>query len=336
MVTDIHFHIAGVECDEHMFISETMKRGKYFRLYRNYIGFKMGVAPSKVSNNTVLDYVLKTVDTSTRVDKCVLLAFDWVYTNGQKDESQSHMRVSNKMVADIVRRRPNRLLFGASVNPNRDKALEELKKVADMGAVLIKLIPSAQNIELEDHKRFFEEMAALRLPLLCHCGVEHGIPCFGTGEENTKQRLNDTNKIIVALEAGVKVVVAHCALPIDNDDGISNYEKLKELMSNPRYDNFLFADLSAFFIPFNGYRREVVYNACADLIEKHDRLILGSDFPILSLPLLAGYGQNMTIKEYINILGEENILDRNVLATTTRQLFNQCVLENADKVLRYS
>lgn len=337
MVTDIHFHMVGVECDEHMLISETMKNETFFSFYRDYLGLKMGVRSEFVSNSTALDYLLKTVDASKKVDRCVLLAFDWVYTDGKVDREQSHLWVSNDKVADVVKMRPDRLLFGASVNPNREDAIKELRRVKKMGAVLIKLVPSSQGIDLEDHEMFFKEMAELKLPLLCHCGVEHGIPCFGTGEEdipdheNPKQKLNDTDKIKIALEAGVKVIAAHCALPIDEDDGLESYEKLRKLMSNPKYNNFLFADLSAFFIPFKGHRRGVVRQASEEL--DHTRLILGSDFPVLSVPLLSGYGWRMTLKEYLEILGEGNMLDRNALATTTDRLFDKCVLENANKVL---
>lgn len=331
MTIDIHLHMFGVENDENIYVSDKMKSCKSAKLLRFLLRLKKG----KATNDIAREFLMEAIDKAKVVNKAVLLALDWGYDKyGNKDETRSQFWVRNGHVADLVKDRPNRLLFGASVNPDRKDAIKELHRVKKDGAVLNKLMPSSQDIDLSDTKHipFFKEMAKLQLPLLCHCGVEHTIPCFGAhGDfENEKlQGLNSTSKIKLALECGVTVIVAHCGLPINPEDGMQDFHLLQLLIESGKYEGRLYADLSGFLI-LSQYRKEVVTKAMKRL--NHSYLLLGSDYPVPPMPVIGGYTGGMNLEEFIDLLGSESPLDVNAKALT-KYGFKEEVLHNAYKVL---
>ena len=269
MIIDIHFHMGGVENDDDIFISEKMMSQPTIKLMKYYLKMKKGVA----NNESALEWSIDNIKETKKVEKVVALAFDWVYNdNGEKDVNNTHYRVSNSFIYEQVQNYPEKILFGASVNPYRSNATKRLDEVKNMGAVLVKLIPSSQCIHLYKEKSislltdYFYQLKELNLPLLCHCGVEHTIPTATdqvcdrlegilnpSFECEEKQGLNGTSKIKLALDCGVKVIVAHCGLPIYEKDGLQDYWILKELMENEKYDDQLFADLSGFITPASSY-----------------------------------------------------------------------------------
>jgi hypothetical protein len=69
------------------------------------------------------------------------------------------------------------LLFGASINPKRKNALEEVAQAKQDGAVLIKWIPSIMDFDPADTAfiPFYLAMKRARLPLLTHTGTENSL-----------------------------------------------------------------------------------------------------------------------------------------------------------------
>jgi uncharacterized protein len=327
MITDIHFHLFGVENSEDIFLSQKMRDKPVFKFVVCPLLF---LHEGSVSNQSALKWAMDVILKSKQVDNVVALAFDWVYVNGKPSCEKSNLFISNDWVAEQASRMPEKMYFGASVNPNREDAIDELKRVKQLGAVLIKIIPSAQNIDLADatHKTFFDTMRELNLPLLCHTGVEHTIPPVdGIPGKNL---LNKPAKLVQALECGVKVIAAHCALPIKKEDGEADYEELKKLFACDKYKELLYADIAAFFVPFRPLRAKMVEKVKNDL--PHDRLILGSDFPMLPTTLLTGDINNFTLDEVIELLFTTNPLDRNVIALRDMG-FQECVFSNVEKIL---
>ena len=86
----------------------------------------------------------------------------------------------NKFVADSAARHTN-LLLGASVNPYRPDALEQLIGPKAHGAVLVKWIPPIMEINPDDPRLipFYQKMAELHLPLLSHTGRGKSFPGGG-------------------------------------------------------------------------------------------------------------------------------------------------------------
>jgi uncharacterized protein len=337
MITDIHFHLAGVCNGEHIYLSYEMRAQAVFVGLSALLLLKKGAA----TNEAALEWATDVIAGSSKVDKIVALAMDWVYDDNHKpDPTRIHLWVSNDWVAEQAKKMGDRMYFGASVNPNRADACEELDRVSNMGAILIKLIPSSQDIDLMDEKHgpYFEKMKELNLPLLCHTGVEHTIPSAGIHVEHTKpgaeandkkQALNSPSKLRGPLSYGVKVIAAHCALPMNKEEGEAAYEELRGLFND--YKENLYADVSAFFVPFSPFRKHLAERVTNELPQ--DRLILGSDFPMLPSALLGGYWSDMAIHEIVKYLLTDNPLDRNVMALQALG-FQDCVFTNAEKVLR--
>jgi uncharacterized protein len=217
------------------------------------------------------DRVLAQLETST-LDYGVLLALDAVHReDGSRDEDASLLVVDNDFVADTAARQA-KALFGASVHPYRCDAVDELERLAARGAVLVKWLPSAQNIQA-DHPRcrpFYEALVRLGLPLLCHTGNEHTLRAF----PNT---LNDPLRLVPALERGVTVIAAHCGarLYLHERSYVESWVRLA------RQHERWYGDVSAFGVVTRvpALRRLLADPALAA------RLVYGSDYPAYPMPL---------------------------------------------------
>ena len=331
MVTDIHFHLGGVRNSEHVHISKVMRNSLSFRAICAILFLHKG----RISNSAAEAWAEEVVRSAQKVDRVVALALDWVYDEHHNiDKSRTHYRVSNELTKRFCAKLPNKILYGASVNPNsgRKDALARLQEAYDNGAVLIKLIPSAQDIDLADTKHipYFDLLAKLHLPLLVHVGVEHTIP--PVDNDISKQRLNDPKRLELALSRGVCVIAGHCGLPIQPKDGVEAYRQLKALFRNDDYAQHLYADVSAFFIPYPSLRAQFV-DEILDGALPHERLVLGSDFPLLPGPLTGGHTNGMDFGEMVAVLRTRNPLDKNVAALQAKG-FSDCILSNADMLLR--
>ncbi len=92
----------------------------------------------------------------------------------------------------------------------------------------------------------------------------------------------------------------------------------------------LYADVSALAGPFP-YRVGLLKRIVREL--PHERLILGSDYPIPVSPLWPGAAGEVDFQEWANALLTQNPFDRNV--KMIRALgFTEQVLTNAKEVLR--
>jgi uncharacterized protein len=122
------------------------------------------------------------------------------------------------------------------------------------------------------------------MPLIAHAGDERAVHGFG-------EHLGNPLRLRRPLDAGVRVVIAHCASlgsgeDIDNGGtrALTNFELFTRLMDEPRYRANLAGDVSA-ITQFN--RMEVV----ATLLTRsdwHGRLLNGSDYPLPGvLPLIS-------------------------------------------------
>jgi uncharacterized protein len=135
-------------------------------------------------------------------------------------------------------------------------------------------------------------MKQLNLVLLSHGGEEKAV------ESEEDQKLGNPLLLRRPLDQGVKVIVAHCASLGTNEDldhpgtKLHNFDLFLKLMDEPRYQELVFADISA-MTQFNriGKPLETILNR-EDL---HSRLVNGSDYPlpainflILTKPLLRG------------------------------------------------
>ncbi len=326
MVIDVHVHVAGTGSHSSCFISEKLRKSPAYLLMLATTGHLFGT----VNDETIQEHILQTLRGASLVQRAVFLALDMIHDNqGRALPHKTHLYVPNDYVARMVSLEP-RSLLGASVHPDRPDALEELERVVELGAVLLKWIPSSQGIN-PSRKRylsFYRKLAELGLPLLCHAGAEHAVPCPEPEEEF--RAFDDPSRMVFALEEGVTVIAAHCALPVFSRD--EDYtEMFIDLMAQAQKERWaLYADVSALSAPFP-HRVGILRKILREL--PHERLILGSDYPIPVSPLWPGAAGEMNLEEWADAMLTSNPLDRNL--KVIRALgFSQEVLTNAQHVLR--
>ena len=299
MNIDCHVHIAGIGGDGG-YISRKFKWSPSFLMMRHFAGYLF----KPIHTEAVVDHLLTVLNGSEQVDRAVFLALDEVYDDdGTPVPKGTHLHAANDFVAGLAAEH-EKVLFGASVNPNRADALDELDRVAEMGAVLIKWLPSAQGIDCADSRfvPFYRKLVDLGLPLLPHVGAEHTIP-VARGDKAMKA-FNHPAKLELPLDQGVTVIAAHCCLPVFFWDPDHSREFL-DFMA--RYDN-LYADVSALTLP-SGFRARIVRRMAEEF--PSDRLLFGSDYPIPVNPSLRGWRgeQRRRIKRAKSVT---NPMDRNL------------------------
>ncbi len=284
----------------------------------------------KVDMKRIQKHLLGVINGSKHVDKCVLLAMDQVYDeNGTVHPEWTHLHVPNHFLVDLSKRE-ERVLFGASVHPYRGDWAEELDYCLENKAVLCKWIPSSQMID-PSHKKcdaFYKRLADHSLPLLCHAGPEYSIPT----ENNAFNVFNNPKHLRKALDQGVTVIIAHCALPyfwlfdVDYQDDFNEFKKLFEESYKKGWK--LYADLSALtgFLRLQYIEEDVIHLP-------HERFVFGSDYPI---PLSEiSYNKHTDFLSWICFILKamtiKNPLDKNHILI--REMgFKDCVFSNAEKL----
>src|SRR4030042_363012 len=101
-----------------------------------------------VDFDRVKNRIFKTIDSSKKVDQCVLLALDQVYNEqGQNNITEwTNLYVDNSAIVELANSNP-RVLFGASVHPYRPNWPDALDYCLAHKAVLCKWLPSSLCID---------------------------------------------------------------------------------------------------------------------------------------------------------------------------------------------
>jgi mannonate dehydratase len=172
----------------------------------------------------------------------------------------------------------------ASIHPYDPSAQDRLDAAVARGARAIKWLPTAQNIDPASPRcdRFYAKLVALKLPLITHAGDEQAVVGFG-------EHLGNPLRLRRPLEAGVRVVVAHCASlghGAELEGGAKkgeqgggppqNFDLFIRMMDEPQYRGTLFGDISAVV---QANRIDVI----PTLLSRRDlqpRLLNGSDYPL--------------------------------------------------------
>jgi hypothetical protein len=357
MKIDIHCHVIGngkdlSKVNEDVYLNADDNQLLFTRMLANMVEEELERMEGDLNRDgTISTYeyfeiLYKMFVSAKEIDGIVLLGLDAVYSpeTGELDKKRTDLWVSNKFLSAKVRELNNRLqnetdpkkkakrfFFGASISPNRINDWEpELEFVlAQPEAVLIKLIPSTQHIELKDerHKGFYKALAENKMPLLCHVGPEYSFP-----EGLRNKKLDNFRYLENPLKEGVTVIAAHCASPvfpiIDKDEIKEFYNFMKD--ANSGGDIKLWADTSALSLTT---RLPLISKILKTFPAQW--LVHGTDFPIpvdgwTHLPFVT---HDITPKEYIDICRTKNPLDRDVKIKRAHG-FSDSILENADKVLR--
>ena len=286
-IIDNHVHIAGPGdlYIEDLYWHKRFEQGIGFQALKVLKGWTF----KEVGDGLMLNTLHKQAKKTKKVDYVVVLAFDNVYEvdgtyRGPKQDSEddilTSLFVSNHFVKEQCAKN-SKLLFGLSVHPFRDDAIEELNKYHEK-AVLCKWIPSSQMICMSKENtvaqkklvKFYKRLAEIKLPLLFHTGVESSIPSARDGFE----KFNSPVYIRKALDMGVTVILAHCGcsyFDLLQDDVVDEVIEFFKEQENPNNNWDLYADISALFSPFRNLKilKRVLSNISME------KLIYGSDFP---------------------------------------------------------
>ncbi len=242
--------------------------------------------------------------------KSSLFAFDHAYDDrGRKDLDKSTFHVPNAYARAVAQANPGRFEWVASVHPYREDAIEAIEQARRDGAIALKWLPSAMNIDWRDKRLLpvFDHLAKTGLPLISHFGAEKAVK--GAHRDEFLNPLYAR----IPLERGVRLIIAHCAslgsapdLESKSQSVTSCFWLFSRLMLDRNYEKNLFADTSAVFFSNRDYR---LWHSVLATRSWQDRLLHGSDHPLPGVwPLYD-----------VDALVEANVLDRRV-APTLREI----------------
>jgi mannonate dehydratase len=211
----------------------------------------------------------------------VLYAFERAHDErGEPDWEHSAFYVPDAYAREVARAHPQYFEWVASIHPYRPDALDALAWAKKEGARGVKWLPSAMGIDPASPRcdRFYSFLQKNDLPLIAHAGLERAVLGREMHDYGNPLRLRR------ALEAGVRVVIAHCASmgqDRDLDRGengpyLDSFLLFQRMMDDPRYPT-LHGDIAAMT------QVNRAGSALATVIERtdwHARLINGSDYPL--------------------------------------------------------
>jgi uncharacterized protein len=208
-----------------------------------------------------------------------LLAFDAVVLpDGRTDLDRTMFCTGNGYAARIAAERG--WGWTASIHPHRPDAIARLEAAQAAGARVVKWLPSAMAINPADpaHRPYYRAMERLGLFLLSHAGEE--VAVTGAGEYDWINPL----LLRAPLEAGVRVIVAHCAslgeavdLDAPGQPKARAFDLFVRLMEDAAFGHRVYGDLSA-VTQIN--RRPMVLQRLLERRDWHSRLLWGSDYPL--------------------------------------------------------
>ena len=225
--------------------------------------------------------ILNLLDGMKRGTKLVLFAFDRAHTeDGKRDLEHTAFYIPDAYVRETAREHPRVFEWACSIHPYRPDCVEALEQAKKEGARAVKWLPAAMNIDPASPRcdRFYAAAARLGVPVTSHAGLERAV----LGGD---QHYGNPLRLRRALDAGVRVVVAHCASmgqDRDLDKGengplTDSFSLFARLMENKKYEKHLFGDISAMT------QVNRAGPALVQVIERsewHPRLLNGSDYPL--------------------------------------------------------
>jgi predicted TIM-barrel fold metal-dependent hydrolase len=313
MTIDCHVHICAMT-PAHGSMSHRLLNSPPFRFMRWRLGMRGADASTE---RQVEAKLVETVDQCDGIDAAVILGFDAVHdAEGRLDARNTHLYVTNDYALELSLRYPKKMLFGASVHPYRKDAVAEIERCVKAGAVLLKWLPIVQNFNPADDRCIpvYEALAHFHLPLLSHTGGEKSLP-------NLDTTVMDPALLLPAVRHGVTVIAAHCgtrSTPREPDF-------LPTFMRMAREHEHFYGDTAALNLPTRSY----AYAPLLDDKVIREKLVHGSDWPIIALPPARALG----FKKAIRAFCDRNWMRRDVWIK--KQLgFDEAYFRRAATILR--
>lgn len=272
-VIDMHAHIAGIGAGgSNCYVSPDLRNNWRYDIYLKAFGLTQNDLKEH-GDQLAFEKISQRLAASHQVDGAVILALDGVVDKaGELDLEHTEVYIPNDFVVRETAKYDN-LFFGASINPYRKDALQRLEQAKADGSVLIKWLPAIQQIDPSDLRLtpFYSKLIELGLPLLVHTGAERSF-------SRVNHDLGDPMLLRLPLDLGVTVIAAHVATT-GKTDSETHFERLVGLFSE--YPN-LYADISS----LTQLNKLWYLPKVLDRPEIHDRLIYGTDYPLIETSLL--------------------------------------------------
>lgn len=300
-IVDLHCHVAGIGAGlSGCFVADRLRRS--WRLEHYLAAFGVSLEDLEDQGDAlVVERLAERVRQSERVSQVVVLALDGVVgEDGVLDRERTEVYVPNEFVRRSIAGHPE-LLFGASVHPRRRDALELLEQVKAQGAVLVKWLPSIQEIDPADplHELYYRKLVELDLPLLTHTGRERSFT-------HARDELADPWRLELPLSLGVRVIAAHAASG-EVYQGQDGTERLAEMLA--RFPG-LMSDISA----LTQINKLGVLDRVLEDERFAGRLLYGSDFPLIETALVSPWylPLHLSIRSMWDLARIDNPWDRDV------------------------
>ncbi|WP_438480325.1 amidohydrolase family protein [Oleiharenicola lentus] len=301
-IIDMHCHTAGLGAGgSGCFVSEKLRNSFKLRFYLK----SFGVTEEEIlreGDALVLRRLSAKLAESKHVSRAVVLALDGVVDeHGNLDRARTEFYVPNEFLAAEIPHHKN-LWWGASVNPLRPDALARLDWAKTHGAVLVKWLPSVQDIDPADERfiPYYKKLAALGLPLLTHTGNERAFT-------HAHDELCDPARLRLALECGVTVIAAHAATTGEfaNEPSLDHLAKLMTEFPN------LYADISS----LTQINKRTHLAKVLSRPEFTSRLVYGTDYPLIAIRSLVSpwyFPRELGLKQTVAFSKIKNPWDRDI------------------------
>jgi len=214
-----------------------------------------------------------------------IMAFDYFHNEqGEINKALTTFHVPNEYIMKIVKQNPDIFFPIISIHPYREDAVTTLTQYAEQGVRFVKWLPNAMGIHpastrMNDKlEAYYRMMNTYDMALITHTGDEKAT------EAEEFQNLGNPLFLKKPLDMGVKVVMAHVASlgECTEEDatictpGTPYIDLAIEMLETPKYQNLLFADISALT---QENRKDNLDKVLAKR-SIHSNLINGSDYPL--------------------------------------------------------
>lgn len=285
-VWDAHAHLVGTgDAGSGVVVNPRMESllnpGEYARRLFFLNAGCVHDAPGSV-DRAYVDRMLNLMAGMRAGTKLLLFAFDRAHDErGRVQWERTGFYVPDAYARDTARAHPQVFEWAASIHPYRADCVEALERAKADGARAVKWLPAAMGMDPASAlcERFYAAAARLELPLISHAGRELAV--VGSDAQDHGNPL----KLRRALDAGVRVVVAHCASlgedrDLDRGPGgpwVDSFALFGRLMDETRFAGRVYGDISA-ITQVNRAGGTLV--RLLERTDWHARLLNGSDYPL--------------------------------------------------------
>ncbi len=286
---DYHTHMLGVNTEQNgNFVNEGWQSP--FHGLIHYIQFEVyksaaGITDVEQADEQYVSRLKNLIQYMPQHGKFGIMAFDYFHDEeGNPIKELSTFRVPNTYVIEKVKEHPNLFFPIISIHPYRKDAVDTLIYYAKEGVRFVKWLPNAMGIHPASKSMndrlvaYYRVMHDYEMALITHTGDEKAT------EAEEFQNFGNPLFLKKPLDMGVKVIMAHVASLGECKEadaefctpGIPYIDLAIGMLEDPKYQNLLFADISA----LTQDNRKDNLDKVLENEAIHSNLINGSDYPL--------------------------------------------------------